>query len=344
MSGNKRFLQNVVWRPFLYAARKLWLHLPASLRRLPPGRFYGKHVHSLVLRYSERKQNHSTFFLRNRPELELLRRLTDQRKRGVNLEVAVVACSKGAEVYSLAWAIRTARPDLHLNIHAIDISPEIVEFARRGIYALKNPARPDQGKTRRSERMEELTWNTWRDQGPQDNVSLFKLLTEREMEEMFDIEDGYAKVRPWLKEGITWHQGDAASEELIRLLGPQDIVVANRFLCHMGPADAQRCLRNIARLVKPSGHIFVSGVDLDVRTMVAREMGWNPVTDLIREIHEGDDSLTNAWPLEYWGIEPFTATRPHWMTRYASVFIAPESPKAAATFRTRRTPSRLSSP
>ena len=30
----------------------------------------------------------------------------------------------------------------------------------------------------------------------------------------------------------------------------QDIVIANNFLCHMEAADAERCLRNIARLVK----------------------------------------------------------------------------------------------
>jgi hypothetical protein len=35
----------------------------------------------------------------------------------------------------------------------------------------------------------------------------------------------------------------------VTLLGLQDIVIANRFLCHMEPRDAERCLRNIARLV-----------------------------------------------------------------------------------------------
>ena len=45
---------------------------------------------------------------------------------------------------------------------------------------------------------------------------------------------------------------------------------ANNFLCHMYPADAERCLRNIAR-DGPSREdsLFVSGIDLDVRTRVA---------------------------------------------------------------------------
>ena len=88
----------------------------------------------------------------------------------------------------------------------------------------------------------------------------------------------------------------------------------------------KECLRNIARLVKPGGHLFVSGIDLDVRTRVARGMGWKPVTDLIRDIHEGDPSLRRGWPLEYWGLEPFCDDRSDWKIRYASVFQIGEAP------------------
>jgi hypothetical protein len=129
-----------------------------------------------------------------------------------------------------------------------------------------------------------------------------------------------------LKEGITWRLGDANAPELIDDLGPQDVVVANRFLCHMEPAAAEKCLRNIAGLVKPGGYLFVSGIDLDVRTKVAKEMGWQPVSDLIREIHEGDFSLAMGWPLECWGLEPFREDHPDWRIRYASVFRVGETP------------------
>ena len=59
---------------------------------------------------------------------------------------------------------------------------------------------------------------------------------------------------------------------------------------------------------------------MDVRTKVARAMGWKPVTDLMREIHEGDPSLRERWPLAYWGLEPFSDKRPDWKIRYASAF------------------------
>ena len=84
--------------------------------------------------------------------------------------------------------------------------------------------------------------------------------------------------------------------------------------------SALSCVRNIARLVKPGGYLFVSGVDLDVRTRVARGMGWKPVMDLMREIHEGDPSLRVRWPVDYTGLEPFCDVRPDWKIRYASVF------------------------
>jgi hypothetical protein len=58
------------------------------------------------------------------------------------------------------------------------------------------------------------------------------------MEAMFEVEDDLVKVRPWLKEGIIWLRGDAGDPELIRVLGYRDIVVANRFRCHMKPMVA----------------------------------------------------------------------------------------------------------
>jgi 2-polyprenyl-3-methyl-5-hydroxy-6-metoxy-1,4-benzoquinol methylase len=153
-------------------------------------------------------------------------------------------------------------------------------------------------------------------------------MTAKEVEAMFEVEGYQAKVRSWLKEGITWLTGDANDPELVRVLGLQDMVVANRFLCHMDPQAAENCLRNIARLVKPGGYLFVSGVDLEVRTRVAWDLGWRPVTDLLKEVHDGDYSLRNGWPLEWWGLEPFCHDRSDWKIRYASVFQIGKAPCA----------------
>ena len=137
---------------------------------------------------------------------------------------------------------------------------------------------------------------------------------------MFDSAEDQVRVKPQFREGVTWQLGDARDAGLVGALGLQDIVVANRFLCHMHPEKAEECLRNLTRLVKPGGYLFVSGVDLGVRSKVARELGLRPVTELVNEIHEGDVSLRRDWPLQWWGLEPFDQGRNDWEMRYASVF------------------------
>ncbi len=295
---------------------RIWKHLPSPVRQSSSGVLYGRYVHRLVLRDSERRQSFGTFFLRNRAEMKLISRLLDDRSEGSFLDICVLACSKGAELYSILWAIRSARPDLKVNVHAVDISQEILEFAKRGIYSRPgaNPLEPS--KQDCPVHPKDVNWNTWRDQ----NAPIFERMTAEELQAMCEEEGDQVRVREWLKEGINWVRGDASTPEVIDAIGPQDIVVANRFLCHMDPETAAGCLRNIARLVKPGGYLFVSGVDLDVRATVAQQMGWEPITDMIREIHEGDTSLLKGWPLEYWGLEPFSTRRPGWKLRYASVF------------------------
>jgi SAM-dependent methyltransferase len=178
--------------------------------------------------------------------------------------------------------------------HAVDISDEVLEIGKNGLYSPK----------------------------PNDLVGspIFERMTEKEMQAMFDSQNGLFKLKSWIREGINWQVGDAGDPGLAEIVGGQDIVVANRFLCHMAPSEAERCLRNLARLLKPGGYLFVSGVDLDIRTKVALDSGWTPVRDLIEEMHNGDPSLRRDWPWRYWGLEPFNKKRNDWSVRYASVF------------------------
>jgi hypothetical protein len=88
----------------------------------------------------------------------------------------------------------------------------------------------------------------------------------------------------------------------------------------MTPADAEKCLRNIGRLVSIGGYLFVSGIDLDVRTKVAVELGWKPVLEFLTEIHDGDPSIRADWPCHWWGLEPLNRKRHDWQIRYAAAF------------------------
>ena len=279
---------------YLRLNKRIWERLPSRVRDSYSLHSYGAWLHTLVCLTARRQQHFGTFFLRNRPALELMRRLVRQRDHGSTLRIAVLGCSIGPEVYSILWIIRSARPDLKVRLDAVDISKEILNFAEKGTYT------PD---------CSQLV-----------GASIFERLTEAEMAEMFDCDGDQATVKSWLREGITWHLRDAADPELMRILGPQDMVVASNFLCHMLPVDAERCLGTIARLVNPGGYLFVSGADLDVRTKVALDLRWQPVRELLEEIHEGDRSVRADWPWEWWGLEPLDRNRQDWQTHYASAF------------------------
>ena len=245
-------------------------------------------MHFLVLRFADRRQNHSTFFLRNRAELELIRRLTASANLASSINLAVIACSKGAEVYSIAWALKAARPDLTINLQAIDVSQEIVEFAKQGVYEHPD-VRDKEGDAGK------LSWNTYRDQLA---ASPFCRMSENEMNEMFDRDGDSVRVKSWIKEGISWHCADAGDPELMSILGSQDVVIGEPVLCHMDPVAAERILRNIGGVLKPGGYLFVSGVDLDVRMRVAMDMKWKPITELVEEVYDGDPSIRDGWPLD----------------------------------------------
>lgn len=281
-------------RLFLAVNERLWRRLLGFLRTSRPGRSYGRFLYSLVLLRSQRRQYHGTFFFRNRPELQLLCSLASRQPKGSTLKVAVLACSNGAEAYSIMYTLRSARPDLKIAFHAVDIASEVVEIAREGVYPRES---------------QQLIGS-----------AIFERMTSDEEGRMFHCEDGYVRVQDWVREGIEWHVGDAGDPGLHSVLGPMDIVVANKFLCHMDAPDAERCLRAIAPLVQTGGYLFVSGVDLDVRTRVARDLNWTPVSELVEEIHDGDPSVRGDWPWRYWGLEPLDRSRKDWQIRYASVF------------------------
>ncbi len=279
---------------YLRFGEQIWRRLPQSLTSLPPARAYGRLMNAWVRLQGNRTQYHGTFFFRNRPELELMCRLASRRNGGPAMRMAAVGCSNGAEVYSIMSAIRSSQPQLKVIMRAMDISKEVVEAAREGVFSLGF-----------SELVKE---------------SILERMTEDEMRKMFDREGHQLRVKSWIKEGIAWHVGDAADPQILEVLGYQDVVVANRLLCHMEPMEAEGCLRNIARLVDAGGHLFVSGIDLAVRTKVAKDLGWRPVGELMEEIHDGDPSLRLSWPWRYWGLEALDKRRHDWRVRYSSVF------------------------
>jgi chemotaxis methyl-accepting protein methylase len=325
-ASKSRALRAYFGRPYLRLNTWIWSHLPASWSSKRPLRRYGSHLHGLI-QLRERAQSTGTYFFRNRPELELLLRLLDQFPSHSTVDIAILGCSKGAEVYSFSYTIRSARPNLCFRLSALEIEPETLEFAKMGVYSLKSEEEASKTGSFSHDWGPDLAAKTSRDQPHLS--SMFERMSPAEIEAMFEREDAWARVRPQFRENISWHIGDAGNPRLAADLGLQNIVVANRFLCHMVPDEAEACLRNLAQLVKTDGYLFVSGVDLAVRSRIASEYAWTPVLDLIEEVHEGDPSLRRGWPLEYWGLEPLDRNREDWKVRYASVFRVPGMPSRA---------------
>lgn len=281
-------------RALLGLNRRIWKRVPVGVRESRPMLAYGRWLHRLVCRRANREMYLGTMFLRNRPALESMRRSIEGRVRGSTVRIAVLGCSIGVEVYSILWILRRDRPDLKIVIEAVDISREVLEVARRGVYG------PETFDMVHSE--------------------VFERLSESELRDMFDWDGKQARVKPWLQEGITWELADLGDRETVRSLGEHDLVVASNFLCHMDDESAERCMRNFGQLTRPGGYVFVSGVDLDVRTRVARELGWEPVAELRAEMHDGDPAVRADWPWRWWGLEPLDRRRGGWEMRYASAF------------------------
>jgi chemotaxis methyl-accepting protein methylase len=272
----------------------VWNALPARVRSSKPAHALGRLVHRRVCRTQERvAANYYTRFFRNRPQLDVLRDAIGDRPLPEPLRIVSLGCSSGAELYSVLWTVRTARPDLRVQALGLDISEAHVRKAIAGEYPLD------------SKEVAGISATTY--------------------DRLFTQERDTLRVQDWLREGITWRVGNVCSPDLPEALGLHDVVLANNFLFHMPPERSVMCLRNIARVVAPGGYLFIWGVDRDVRLEVIREMGLTPVAARLADIHTADESALQAWPLLYWGVEPMSRQRRDWPIRYTTVFRAPEA-------------------
>jgi SAM-dependent methyltransferase len=279
---------------FLKLSQRLWDKIPARILCFSPIRTYGQVIHKLVCARDGRERSSGTVFLGNRAKLELIGQIAERKATGETLRVTVLGCGTGAEVYSIAWKIRSARPDLRLILHATDGSGPAVEWAKRGTYSRKA--------------------------SDVNCGAIIERMTEAEIEQFFEKEGESVRVKSWIRGGIDWQVVDPCGLEALELLGLQDFVVASNFLGCMDTHEAERSLRNIARLIRPEGYLFVEDIDLDVRTRVANDLGWKPVQELLEEAYVGDPGLRTGWP---WGCsswEPLNKRRQDWQIRYATAF------------------------
>lgn len=285
--------------------KSIWDTLPDWIVDLKPMRKLGHAIYDNFTRHLDRRQSHMTFFLRNMPQLEVLRDLIVDVPHNAPLKIVSLGCSSGAELYSFLYVLRSARPDLQIKAQGLDISKDITDIARKGVYdpSLSMHADgiiPDEAL------------------GDVDRylTSLSVILDQ--------TEDNMLSVKDWVRAETSWGVGDAASPALVEQLGPQDIVLANNFLGPMEDGLAEKCLRNIVRIVKPGGYLVLDGVDLDLKGRLVPLLDLEPVTTRMEEIHH-DDPTKAGWPWIRWSHEPVDWQRSDRDFRYSTIFIKRES-------------------
>jgi chemotaxis methyl-accepting protein methylase len=293
-----------------YAGRiggSFWEFIPTRIRVRRPVRNLGDWIHLLSRKFGDRNQSISTWFLRNRPSLLTIMDLVNANfPAGSSLRLCVVGCSTGAELYSVLWTLRKARPDLQIFSLGMDISQPAVEKARNGRYL-------QDGAEIRGGIMHPLA---------------VPVLSEDSLLELFVRRGEEFEIKQWIADGAEWKVADARDPHTISELGLFDIVLANNFLIHMKESEATDCLYKVAKLVKPNGFLICRGVDLSIREQVARQLNLKPIPSRIEEIHNADGAIDAQldWPWKYWGLEPMDKTRKNWIQRYATVFQVPPSP------------------
>ena len=283
-----KLMRQLIGKPFFLISKVIWKCTPEYLRRTSLMVKYGKLLHGLVKERFARNQSLATYFLRNPSEMELFCKLAGKKPLGSPLKVVFLGSSTGAEAYSFTWKLKSHRSDLKLSVTGIEIDDSAVNQAREGKYDASSEE--------------------------------FMLVQPEDFDSLFTRIGDYYQILPDIQKDIQWRQGDARDPDLPTQQGHHDFVFANRFLCHMPSAEAEATLRSISKLVAPGGYLFVSGVDLDIREKVATDSEWAAVEELLEEIHNGDVTLHNGWPWNYWGLEPMDKNLSNWKSRYAAVF------------------------
>jgi chemotaxis methyl-accepting protein methylase len=228
---------------------------------------------------------------------------------GALVRLASAGCSSGAELYSVVFTLRTARPDLRVEALGFDVASGVVEAARDGVYHRDRPA---------------SALGIFATGGSELDPALVP--PGDWQGRLFEETAGALRVRDRLREGMRWEVADASDPSLLERFGPQDAVLANNFLGPMPDWLAEACLRNVARLVRPGGLLVVDGVDLDLKQRVLGALGAVAARDRLEAAYEADPTKTD-WPWTRWSHEPIDRRRPDWTLRYATMFeLAAPSP------------------
>lgn len=257
---------------------------------------YGLLKHARLLARCDRTQSHTyTCFFRTPSQLEalagpVLEYLGDAARRRP-LEILVLACSNGAEAYTLASFLKMRAPELHFRITAADLHQEMVESARAASYS--------------------------------EHEALHSLFIRPDfVARTFDkVGDRYV-VKAEHRARVSFARANLLDPELPRQFPQADIITAQNVLFHLEPDDARRAFDNVVKLLRPKSVLLVDGMDLPLRVELTEKHGLEPLAYKLKEIYEESRVHTPPdWWRYYYGSEPYLPFRRDRARRYCTIFL-----------------------
>jgi chemotaxis protein methyltransferase CheR len=257
---------------------------------------YGVLKHTWLLATCDRTQSHTyTCFLRTPSQLEAVAgpvlEFLGGRALGRPLEILVLACSNGAEAYTLASFLSKRLPDVDFRITAADLHQEMVESARAASYS-------------------------------EDEALQSQYVRPDFIAQTFDKVGERYVVKPEIRARVSFTQANLLDTELSKKLASADIVTAQNVLFHLKPNDARKAFDNIVKLLKPKSVLLVDGMDQPLRTELTLRHGLEPLDFKIKDIYQESRVHTPLdWWRYYWGSEPYSPFRRDRVRRYCTVFL-----------------------
>jgi chemotaxis protein methyltransferase CheR len=261
---------------------------------------YGVYRHRALLRTCERLSTHTyTCFYRAPAQLRTLSGpvldfLGNPERSGERLEILLMACSSGAEVYTIASWLMQRAPGLNFHIQASDLHSELVEYARAGKYTSAE-------------------------------VMHSEYIDQPFIDATFERVDGSYVVRPEIRARTSFRQANLLDGDGLRKhFGKAPLVIAQNVLFHLTPAQATQAFENLVSLMTPRAVLLLEGMDLGLRTQCTARHGLRPLSTDARQIYEETRVHTpRDWWNYYWGVEPYTPFHPDRERRYATIFLRP---------------------
>ncbi len=257
---------------------------------------YARLAHSRVLRSSRRSQSHIyTNFYRSPGQLEALTlhvipficRGTPPRSLSIN----IVACSTGAEAYTVASELIAKFPGLDFKVHGSDLHEETIARARAARYTSAE-------------------------------VFLNENIPDEFVVRTFDPAGEDFIIKPVICEKVSFTRADLLDPDLARRFEPADIVFAQNVFFHLEPADAITAFENVLGLLKDRSALFIDGMELDMKERLTARAGLIPLAYKCREIHSSARRHVPArWWKYYFGMEPYLVFRRGRLRRYSTIFL-----------------------